>query len=153
MRMLIIAIIAIIVVGGGGAGAYFYLMPSEEGEGELAAAEEKADPNAKTAYVEMDPFVLSVLGKEKAHETVSIAVVIEVKAEEYVADVEAKKPRLNHYFLEELYDSLGKKVDQEGKKNFSISDIQSKLKKISKNTVGDDKVKDVLIQLISRHPV
>ena len=113
MRMVIIIVVALLIIGGGGAGAYFYMQPKAiEGE-EVAQLEEQVEEhNDSAAYVEMDPFMLSVLGKNKAHFTVSIAVVLEVKSDSYIDDVDALSPKLNHYFLEELYDSMGKEIQK-----------------------------------------
>lgn len=155
MKMVMIIVVALLIIGGGGAGAYFYMQPKEPAadQEQVAQAEEESHEGHKsgTAYVELDPFILSVLGKHRAYQTVSIAVVIEVKSESYVEDIEAIKPKLNHYFLEEMYDSMGK--DMAKGKEMSISQIQKKLLKISKEIAGDDIVNDVLIQLISKHPV
>lgn len=154
MRMAIIVIVALLIIGGGGAGAYFYMQPKEPvGEEEVAKKEEENKDGhvAGAAYVEMDPFMLSVLGKNRAYQTVSIAVVLEVKSDSYIDDVDALKPKLNHYFLEELYDSMGKEM-QKGRE-LSFNQIQGKLLKISKDIAGEDVVNDVLIQLISKHPV
>lgn len=152
MKFVVIGLLALFVIGGGGAGAYIYLNPAD---GEEVAAKEAEVPETEVfeaAFVELDPFMLTVLGKDRAHFDFGIAVAIQVNSEEHVDRVKALQPKLTHYFLEEMYDSLGRNVDED-KVDISVSEIQGKLLHIAKDIIGDEKVDDVLIQLMNKKPV
>jgi len=99
MKGVIIAVLALLVIGGGGAGAYFFLQP-KDANAETVAEAEKPKDKSQVAYVEMDPFILSVVGKSQAHQVISIAVALEVSDPLNVQKVEQKRPKLTDAFLD-----------------------------------------------------
>lgn len=152
MKGILIAVVALVVLAGGGAGAYYFLKP-KDANAETAAAETKKDkPEGPVAYVEMDPFVLSVVDKTQTHQFVSIAVALEVSDPQKVSEVEQKMPKLTDAYLTEMYGTFAQKALAEGG-SIPLDVVRQKLKRITNDVMGEGVVDDVLMQMLNQHPV
>lgn len=150
MKGIIIAVLALAILGGGGYFAYTKFMPQEEVE--QAAVEEKKEKDAvELAYVDMEPFVFSVVGSDRAHNVLSMAVALEISELKHAEKIEALKPRLTNAFLMEMYTIVERKSVREGGA-LPVAEIRERLTRIGKKVAGDDVVDDVLLQILNRHP-
>lgn len=151
MKKLIVATIALILLGGGGFGAYLFLnKPAEASE---SKTEEKAEGEAvPPSFVEMKPLVLPVLDKEGVSQIVSIVISLETDTPEKAAEVEALKPRLTDAYIQGMYGVLSsKEVMSEGV--LQVEYIKGRLNKITNKVLGENKVKDVLLQVVQQRHV
>ena len=96
--------------------------------------------------------MLSMVGKKRTHFNVGMAVVLQVKNEADQELVKSLKPRIIHYFLEELYDVMGNEVGNGKDVAMSLPRVQKKLMAVSDKIIGEGIVEDVLIQLMSKRP-
>ncbi len=152
MRFVIIIVIALLFLGGGGAGAYFFLMkPAEASVGETAEhkeakEEKKAEPGA---FVEMDPLILPIIGSRGISQTVSVVIVLEVADETKVEEVKHMSPRLKDAYIQDMYGVLSKKnAMPDGV--LQVGMLKERLHKISKSVLGDEVVKNVLLQVVQQ---
>ena len=152
MKRIIIIVAVLAILGGGGFYAYTNLL-NKDGAEEVAAVEEEKDKKpTELTYVDMEPFVLSVIGKDRAHHVLSMAVALEVSDITQVDTVKALKPRLTDAFLTEMYSIVERRSIREGGP-LPFDEIRSRLMKVSQRIAGKDVVNGVLLQILNRHPV
>src|SRR5688500_3782577 len=115
MKIAIIAIVALLLLGGGGAGAYFYFkQPAEAASGAVGehaeadkAKHKKGDEHAAASqFVQLDPLILPIVGKDGLSQVVSLVVVIETVDEAGKAEIEYLAPRLKDAFIQDMYGLL-----------------------------------------------
>lgn len=148
VKKLIIAAIALLLFGSAGFMALAFINnPAEASE----AKEEGEGPPAPT-FVEMKPLVLPVLDKEGVSQIVSIVVSLETDTPEKAKEVEALKPRLTDAYIQGMYGVLSsKEVMADG--ILQVEYIKGRLNKITSKVLGENKVKDVLLQVVQQRNV
>ena len=156
MRMLFIIFGALIVLGGGAAGAYFYFVnPAEASKSEEMdeyAGDEKAEYAKSFEFVELDPLILPIVDAKGVSQTVSLVVVLEVPnsaAKTKILDIE---PRLKDAYIQDMYGVLNKHAALKGGV-LQVDMLKSRLNKISQRIVGEDKINDVLLQVVQQRPI
>jgi flagellar protein FliL len=161
MKLAVIAILALLVVGGGAAGAYFYFdKPAEASAGPVdevakAAHEAKTAEGAeapKEQFVQLDPLILPLIGDNGVTQTISLVVSIEVPNEEAAKEVERLSPRLKDAFIQDMYGALNRKSTIENGV-LQVAPIKARLNKISTKVLGEDKVNDVLLQIVQQRRI
>lgn len=163
MKMAVIGLLAVLVLGGGAAGAYFYF--AKPAEASLGAADEaaKAEHDAKAAeaaqaavatqeFVHIDPLIFPVIGETGVTQTISLVVSIEVPSKEAAVEVERLSPRLKDAFIQDMYGALNRKNSME-KGVLKVGPLKARLNRISTQVLGEDKVNDVLLQIVSQRPI
>jgi flagellar FliL protein len=167
MKMIIIAVGAILVLGGGGAGAYFYFSQTAEAAAG-AEAGEHAEAKAEDAhasgdagghgeeshveFVELDPLVLPIVDDSGVSQVVSVVVALEVADAAMAAEVEKMSPRLKDAFIQDMYGVLNRHAALKGGV-IQVSLLKERLNKISTKVMGENKVKDVLLQVVQQRPI
>lgn len=158
MKLLVIAALALLLLGGGGAGAYFYFKhPAEAASGAVGehaeGAKHKADEHgAKSTFVQLDPLILPVIGKNGMTQTVSMVIVIETGDEANKAQIEHLAPRLKDAFIQDMYGALSQDIVlKDGV--IQVGAIKNRLHKISQKVLGDEVAKEVLLQVIQQRPI
>jgi len=159
MRMIVIALVAVLLLGGGGAGAYFFFMkPAEASVGEdgLEKAKKEEDTHAANKehveYVELDPLILPIVDNNGVSQIVSLVVAIEVADAASKAVVEAMAPRLKDAFIQDMYGALNEHAALKGGV-LQVDILKKRLSSISKDVAGEDKVFDVLLQVVQQRPI
>jgi len=170
MKMILIAVVALLVLGGGGAGAYFYFVkPAEASVDQNAPVEDakhKPEKEKKAesgghgggghgegvAFVALDPLILPIVDKTGVTQVLSIIVALEVPNPEIKAEVEAETPRLKDAYIREMYGMMGKQAAMKGGV-IQASYLKEKLNSITSEVMGEDKVTDVLLQVIEQRPM
>ena len=160
MRMIFIGLAALILLGGGGAGAYFYFSQSAEASaGEEAdkkhhekAKSDKGHEKGHFEFVELDPLVLPIVDNNGVSQVVSMVVALEVADAEIAKEVEKMTPRLKDAFIQDMYGVLNRHAALKGGV-IQVSAIKKRLNKISAEVLGEDKVHDVLLQVVQQRPI
>lgn len=161
MKIVVIAVMALLILGGGGAGAYFYFKQPAEAATDPTAKTADADAEKKkkekekaepTAFVQLDPLVLPVIGKDGLTETVSMVIVIETQSEATKAEVAHMAPKLKDAFIQDMYGSLTKDTVMKGGV-IQVGALKSRLHGIGVKVLGEDMVKDVLLQVVQQRPI
>lgn len=150
MKKLIIVAIALLLFGSAGFMALAFIdNPAEASEAKEAKEGEGAPA---PTFVEMKPLVLPVLDKEGISQIVSIVVSLETDTPEKAKEVEALKPRLTDAYIQGMYGVLSsKEVMADG--ILQVEYIKGRLNKITNKVLGENKVKDVLLQVVQQRNV
>lgn len=164
MKLAVIAILAVLILGGGAAGAYFYFdKPAEAAAGpvdEAAKAEHEAKKEEaaegaeapKEQFVQLDPLILPVIGETGVSQTISLVISIEVPDEAAAKEVERLSPRLKDAFIQDMYGALSRKSAMQNGV-LQVNAIKERLNHISTKVLGQEKVNDVLLQIVQQRPV
>jgi flagellar FliL protein len=159
MKLVMIALVALLLLGGGGAGAYFYFKhPAEaatDATGKIKEADkDKKDDKEKTpsSFVQLDPLILPIIGKDGLTQTVSMVIVIETQNDETKKEVAYMAPRLKDAFIQDMYGALTKdSIMKDGV--IQVGALKARLHTIGVKVLGDDMVKDVLLQVVQQRPI
>jgi len=149
----ILSIITLLVICGGAAGAYFFLQkPAVASIDEEAIVEEVKEDTSLIEFVEMDPLILPIVNKKGVTHVVTLVVVLEVPDALAKDEVKKLKPRIKDAYISDLYGLLN---DQALMKDgvLQVKEVKERLGGISKDLVGEDKVRDVLIQVVQQRPI
>ena len=164
MKKVLIALAAILILGAGAAGAYFYFQhPAEAsvGDNEEHQAAKEADARAGAEgehgggggdFVELDPLILPIIDETGVAQVVSIVIVIEVSSASIGNDVKKYSPRLKDAYIQEMYGILNEHAALRGGV-IQVSMLKDRLKTISRRVLGEDKVVDVLLQVVQQRPI
>jgi flagellar protein FliL len=161
MKLVIIGIVAVLLFGGGAGGAYFYFAKPAEAAGgpmdeaakaEHAAKEAEAAAAPTQEFVQLDALIFPVIGETGVTQTVSLVVSIEVPTKEAAAEVERLAPRLKDAFIQDMYGALNRKDSME-KGVLKVAPLKARLNRVSVKVLGEEMVKDVLLQVIQQRRV
>lgn len=168
MKMAMIGVVALLVLGGGATGAYFYFSKPAEAaltEEQAAAAEEAAAVEAaaageqgqpieaaKVEFVELEPLVLPIIDKSGVSQTVSLVVALEVPDVATADEVKRMAPRLKDAFIQDMYGTLHRQAARDGSV-IQVSAIKERLTRASAKVLGENKVNQVLLQVVQQRPM
>jgi flagellar FliL protein len=166
MKLPIIALLAVLLLGGGAAAAYFYFYqpavaaggPMDEAQkaehdAKKAEAEEGAEGAVQAQFVALDAMLLPIIDDSGVTQTITMVISIEVPNEEIAKEVEHLSPRLKDAFIQDMYGTLSRKNAMTEQGTLRVDAIKHRLNKVSAKVLGDDKVKDVLLQIVQQRPV
>lgn len=158
MKLAIVALIAIVLLGGGATGAYFFLNKPAEAAGGPMDEAARAAHEAKTAeaaaampavYVPLDVLVLPVIDERGITQNISLVISLEVTDQEAASAVQNLIPRLKDAYIQDMYGVLSRKSIMENGV-LQIAPIKDRLNRVSVRVLGQDKVKDVLLQVVQQ---
>lgn len=165
MRIVLLIVGALIILGGAGAGAYFYFgqqaqasvgADGEHAKAAEAAEEEEADDGHGGGkggkFVELDPLVLPIIDEGGVTQLVSIVIVIEVSKSNKAEEVKQYSPRLKDAYIQDMYGILNRHAAMKGGV-VQIGMIKQRLNRVTKDVLGPDVVKDVLLQVVQQRPI
>ncbi|MBI2233653.1 MAG: flagellar basal body-associated FliL family protein [Micavibrio aeruginosavorus] len=159
MKIVVIALVALLLLGGGGAGAYFYFkQPAEAASGaagehaEGAKAKSKGGHAGTSAFVQLDPLLLPIIGKNGVTQSVSMVIVIETPDEASKAMVVSLAPRLKDAFIQDMYGVLSQETMVRGGV-IQVTALKNRLHKVSNKVLGEGMAKDVLLQVVQQKPM
>lgn len=160
MKKIVLILVALLLIGGIGGGAYMYFgQPAEASveKGDVSAQakkeadeKEKAEADAKVAFVKIDPLTLPVVGKDGVVQIINISVTLEAKDAEIAKEIEKFAPRLKDAYIQEMYGTLSRKEGMDEVGVIEVNKIKSRLNKITTKVLGEDKVTDVLLQAVQQ---
>lgn len=168
MRILILGMAGLLVLGGGGAGAYFFLGQgkAEAAVGETAAHQDAGEAKAEkgkggghgesagpvASFVQLDPLILPIIDENGISQVISLVIAIEVKDEPSTATVRKLSPRLKDAYIQDMYGVLNKRVAMQGG-IVQVGMIKDRLNSVTRKVLGEDMVKDVLLQVVHQRPI
>lgn len=166
MKKLLIPVLGLLMLGGGAAGAYFYFFANKAEaalteEGAQAAEEHAATQKEEGGhgsegsggrYVELDPLILPIIDNDGVSQVVSLVVVLEIKPGVSASEIEAMEPRLKDAFIQDMYGVLNKHAALKGGV-LQVSYIKQRLNNISVEVLGEQKIQDVLLQVVQQRPI
>lgn len=157
MKPILLALVAIILLGGGGAGAYFYFkQPAEAAtgvSGETVKAEKaKKHDEHSSSFVQLDPLILPVVGKDGLTQLVSLVIVIETPDEAGKQHITYMSPRLKDAFIQDMYGALNQTDVMRGG-IIEVTALKNRLHKVSERVMGEGVVNNVLLQVVQQRPM
>ena len=119
-----------------------------------AEAASKKDKGGETGpqYVQLDPLLLPIIDEDGVQQVVSMVVAIEVKNASKVDKVNSLKPKLTDAYIQNMYGILNRHAALKGGV-IQVKMIKDKLNKITKDVVGKNVAKDVLLQVVQQRPI
>lgn len=148
-----------LLLGGGAGGAYFFLNKPAEASvaGVDLAAEEAAKIAAQTplvpaVYVELHPLILPIIDDNGISQTISLVVSVEVVDQAAADKVKNLQPRLHDAFIQDMYGALNRRAVMNGGV-IEVSKIKERLNRVSASVVGENTIKDVLLQVVRQRGV
>lgn len=152
MKKVIIACAALMLLGGTATGAYvFFMQPAQATETEEDLAKAESNP-ATVSFVQMSNLVLPIVDKNGVSQVISLGISLEVKDDIVAKEVEKLTPRLKDAFIQDMYGALTRQAVMEGGV-VQVGYIKNRLNKVSAKVLGEDKVRDVLLQVVQQRPV
>ncbi len=166
MKKILLTIVALILIGGVGTTAYlFFGKPAQasvsaenlSSEAKKAAVDKKkSEEDAKVAFVKMDPLTLPVVNDQGVVQIINISVTLEAVDAEAAKDIERFAPRLKDAYIQNMYGLLGKKgpagaIDANGV--VEVNHVKERLHMITTKILGEEKVRDVLLQSVQQRRV
>lgn len=161
MKMAVIALVAVLLVGGGAAGAYFYFDKPAEAAGGPVDEVKKAEHEAKVEgaesaavqeFVSLDVLVLPIIDDSGVTQTVTLVISLEVPDAATAEEVKRLSPRLKDAFIQDMYGALNRK-NAMNKGVLQVSMVKDRLNRVSKKVLGEDKINDVLLQVVQQRSV
>ena len=155
-----IVVVALLIIGGGGAGAYFYFKHPAEAATDATGDVKKVEKEKKghgeekpaSSFVQLDPLILPIIGKDGLTQTVSMVIVIETPTEESKKEVAYLAPRLKDAFIQDMYGSLSKdSIMKDGV--IQVGALKTRLHSIGVKVLGEEMVTDVLLQVVQQRPI
>ncbi len=139
---------ALAVLAGGGLMASGAMNPAKASEKETAKEGELAGPS----FVEMKPLVLPIVDRNGVSQIISLVVSLEANDAASAAEILKYSPRLTDAFIQDMYGVLTRQAAMEGGV-VQVGYIKNRLNRVSAKVLGEDKVKDVLLQVVQQRPV
>jgi len=137
MKKIIIIVVALLVLGGGGFGAWKFFMAGDKAE--TAAAPEQ---NAAPVFMDLDPFVVSVIRDNRVVKYLSLTVKLEVAGPVAEAKVTKMMPYLRDAYMTRLHASLSR---SDPALNYDVEKLKRQLMAESERVLGPGYVRNVLI--------
>ncbi|MCL4679519.1 MAG: flagellar basal body-associated FliL family protein [Alphaproteobacteria bacterium] len=171
MRKILILLVVLLVLGGGGGGAYyvFVMQPAQAAalkDGDTAHGEAKEGEEAehaegggdahgekgKSEFVELDPLILPILDNSGVNQVVSLVIAIEVPGPSAKDKVKSMSPKLKDAYIQDMYGMLNEHAAMKGGV-VQVAVIKERLNVITKDIMGKDTVKEVLLQVVQQRPI
>ncbi len=165
MKYVFILLVAVILIGVGGVSGYFFFKQSAEasygGASEEAIAKKlaakkaamSAEERAKNLrFVKLDPIILPIIDESGVTQVVTLVVSLEVDGDENAEYAENLTPRLKDAFIQDMYGVLSRKASMEGGM-VKVDQLKMRLNRLSSKVLGEDKVNDVLLQVVNQRPI
>ncbi len=158
MKKMMLALVALGLLGGGAAGAYMYFnkpveaAQTEKGADHASKSEAKEGELANPSFVQLEALVLPVMDEDGVSQVISLVVALEVKDEATVLEVQKLTPRLKDAYIQDMYGVLSRNGAMEGGV-LQVGAIKARLNKVSTKVLGENVVKDVLLQVVQQRPI
>jgi flagellar FliL protein len=161
MKKMLLMAVALMLLGGGGFAAYtFFGSKSAEAavdpknksaeEQKAEDAKKKSEEDAKVAFVKMDPLTLPVVGKNGIIEIINISVTLEVEDAEKAKEIEKFAPRLKDAYIQDMYGALSSNTGMAQNGVVEVNVVKERLHKITAKVLGNESVRDVLLQAVQQ---
>jgi flagellar FliL protein len=165
MKYIFILLVAVMLIGVGSIGGYFFFKQSAEASYGDASQEDidkkeaakkaamSAEERAKNLrFVKLDPIILPIIDETGVTQVVTLVVSLEVDGDENAEYAQSLTPRLKDAFIQDMYGVLNRKASMEGGM-VKVNQLKARLNRLSSNVLGEDKVNDVLLQVVNQRPI
>lgn len=154
-------IAVMLLLGGGGFAAFTFLGgksaeasvdPKHEAKdkSEAQTAESKKESDAKVAFVKMDPLTLPVVNKNGVVQIVNISITLEVEDAEKAKEIEKFTPRLKDAYIQDMYGALSSATALTTSGVVEVNTVKKRLNAVTQKVLGNDSVRDVLLQAVQQ---
>jgi hypothetical protein len=117
-----------------------------------AEDKEKAAPESDYDYLEMSPLLIPVINSRGLSQQVNLIVSLEVE-KGMLEEVELYTPRLTDAYIQDLYGVLGAGYGLVNGNVLNVNAIKNRLTKVTYKIVGEENVRDVLLQVVQQRPL
>jgi flagellar protein FliL len=160
MKKIIIIVVALLLLGGGGFAAFTFLggktaeasvdpKKASEDAKKSESNKSKAETDAMVTFVKMDPLTLPVVDKTGVVQIVNISITLEVADPEKAKEVEKFAPRLKDAYIQDMYGALSSTTAMtQGVVDVEV--VKKRLNAVTQKIMGDDSVRDVLLQAVQQ---
>lgn len=160
MKKIIIIVVALLLLGGAGFAAFTFfggktavasIDPKQASKDNEKAEhnKSKAEIDAMVTFVKIDPLTLPVVNKTGVVQIVNISITLEVEDAEKAKDVERFAPRLKDAYIQDMYGALSSTTAMtDGVVNVEV--VKERLQAITEKIMGEDVVRDVLLQAVQQ---
>ncbi|HAJ90117.1 MAG TPA: flagellar basal body-associated FliL family protein [Rhodospirillaceae bacterium] len=161
MKKIILIVVALLLLGGGGFAAFTFFggksaeasidpkhAAKDKSEAETAASKKETD--AKVAFVKMDPLTLPVVNKNGVVQIVNISITLEVEDAEKAKEIEKFTPRLKDAYIQDMYGALGSAAALTSNGVVEVNTVKKRLNAVTQKVLGNDSVRDVLLQAVQQ---
>lgn len=149
MKTLVIIVLAVVLLGGGAAGWFFFL---KEEPDQMAEEVVEVLPPAAPVYVRFNPLQLPLIGDDGIEQVIDIIVALEVADNAAADKVIAMAPRLNDAILRDLYGVLHtSRIMRNGIVN--VNAVKQRIVAVAQGIMGEELVKDALVQGVAQRPM
>ncbi|CAK0754818.1 flagellar FliL protein [uncultured Gammaproteobacteria bacterium] len=148
MKLIIMLVLGLVLLGGAGGGGYYfyttYYAPKPEGEEKVK--EPPKPPEEPIIFVKVQPLVVSLIGTNRVTQIISVVVSVEMP-EAKKLDAERKRAFLYDALLSAVYAAIGDGQAMAGE-ILIPSVLKAKLVVAARRVLGEETVRDVLIQTV-----
>lgn len=127
-----------------------FLLFTMIGAGDVKAKDKKGEGESGVQFIELNPLILPIINEHGRTQVISLVVAIEVDSQEKADMVTKFQPRLADAFLSDLYGSFAQKMPVSG--IIPISYLKERLNFMSEKVLGEEVVRDVLVQVMQKRP-
>lgn len=144
MKKFVAILLAVVAVGAIGTGGWVAVQHKDAIASMLP---EREAPQRDPIFVRFDPIQVPVISGGSVSRLVTIEVVLQVDDTTVGDRVISQSPRLNDAYLSDLYGALH---EGEGIENgvLNIAHVKRRLMMVSNSVLGDNSIRDVLVQMV-----
>ena len=147
-RLVFIAFVLLLLGGGGGGAAYWWYFMREAEPSPPPVVEA---PQLRSKLIDFALFVIPVIREGRVVRHVTLKVVLQVSADEDLANLEEITPRLKDAFFSELHSIYGMRTIQDSDDPLPI--LKKRLILISKRLLGAEVLEDILVRFEKRRRI
>lgn len=153
------------LIGAGGTGGYFLFQKQAVASlgVENAAALQKKKEREQAAkiseqaakelrFVELDPIILPIIDSQGVSQVITLVVSLEVVGEDTANYARNLEPRLKDAYIQDMYGVLNRKASMDGGV-IKVNELKERLNRVSSRVLGENKVNNVLLQVVNQRPI
>jgi len=161
MKKIIVMFVALLLLGGGGFAAFTFLggktaeasvdpKQASKDKEKSESNSSKAEIDAMVVFVKMDPLVLPIISKSGIVQIVNISLTLEVEDAEKAKEIEKFAPRLKDAYIQDMYGALSTKTAMTENGVVEVNIIKKRLHEVTIKVMGNENVRDVLLQAVQQ---
>lgn len=148
MKLIIMLVVGLVLLGGAGGGGYYFYTTyyAPKAEGEEKHKEPPKPPEEPTVFMKLPPIMVSLLGPNRVTQFVTVVIVVEIP-ELKKPEAERQRVMLHDALLSTIYGSINDGQVMAGEVLMPAA-LKEKLVAVARKVLGEELVKDVLIQTV-----
>ena len=113
----------------------------------------EGEASTGSEYVELSPLILPIIDSNGLTQTVSLVIAIEVSNSWAASKIESIAPKLQDAYIQDMYGMLSAQSNLKPGGIIQVRELKKRLIRLTRAVAGDDIVDDVLLQVVSQHPI